>query len=1015
MNISSLFPLFVVIAYIPLILTTASSRPLQERHKLFLLYLAPATIWSLIDYFFRARLFPEYSKLQFDLIAVAFLITAVQFHVFISSFYPRGKGRWLPFAYTLLAASIAMVFLGYVTGDIHVDGATVYGSYNFGTYILFVPFMVLIARNTYVFWQDLKSTTDPRRDNQVFSLLLCMGSMLFFIITAFIPWGKEFPISHFGNLINAIILSYAVIQHRLVDIRIVLRQGTAWLALGVVGGLIYWGLLSALHHLFNFQLDVVATMVAITLGLAISVFVYRVRDYFFRFITRAFRRRSYDSRQELTEFTDKIHNIFSLKEQGGELLSLIVKAIDIKEAGLLFPEAGGGDFRTQFAEPKDKDNQLAHLVLRAGNPILRYLEKERKSLPRESLTILPTFLGLWPQEKEDIASREVEIFIPLISRERVIAILVVGKKRSGRYTLEDISILEDVTGRVAVSIEKEYLREQLREREEELSVINNSSTILTSSMDIQEIYGGFIAELKKVVDIDWAAIVLVDDTELSCVALSSSEGLAYQLGEQIPMEGTGTGWVVSHKKSFIDSDLAKERHFTTGENFYQLGFRTIVYLPLVSKGEVIGCFIVASREPNAFSHRHIKLLEQLAAQIAMPLEHTHLYAKAELKARIDDLTGLLNRRSLDEMLDSEISRHSRYGSVFSLAILDLDSFKTFNDTCGHLSGDRMLRQVGQVIKGTVRTSDHAFRYGGDEFAVLFPQTDAEAALQVVERVRQKIVDSLDCSDIPVTTSIGLAGWPDDGITHSDIIAAADANLYRAKRDGGNQSCRTSSTLAPAHPAATGVDAPVAIDDKTRSVIAALAEAVDARCHYPNGHARKVADYALALAKALDTDGVDTGKLEACALLHDVGKMSISEAILNKSGELTTEEWQEMKAHPELGATIASRIPPLAPCAEAMRHHHEWYNGKGYPDGLKGEAIPLEARILAIADAYAIMTSERAYDATMTPEQALDELKRGDGIQFDPQLVERFIALHKKEVRPKKRARSKAGSGRSGRA
>ncbi len=1004
MSISSLFPLIVAVAYIPLILTTASSRPLQKRHKLFLLFLAPAMIWSLIDYFFRSQLFPDYSKLQFDLIAVAFLTTAVQFHVFISSFYPRGKGRWLPFAYTLLAVSIAMVFLGYVTGDLRTEDGAVYGSYKLGAIILFVPFLVLIARNAYVFWQDIKSTADPRRYNQVLSLLLCMVSMLIFIITAFLPWGKEFPISHFGNLINAFILSYAVIRHRLVDVRLVLRRGSAWLALGVVGGLIYWLLLSTLHAIFNFQLDMTATLVAIIIGMLIAVFIYNSRDSFFRFMSRAFQWQSYNSRQKLLEFTDGIHNVFSLKEQGGELLSLIVRAINIKEACLLFPEAGSGDFRTQFAEPKDKDNQLAHLVLQAGNPIIRYLERERKSLPRESLTILPSFLGLWPQEKEDIASRSVEVFIPLISRDRVIAILVVGEKRSGRYTLEDMSILEDVTGRVAVSIEKEYLREQLREREEELSVINNSSTILTSSMDIQEIYGGFIEELKKVVDIAWASIILVDDTELRCVAVSSTEGVAYQVGEELPMEGTGTGWVINHKKLFIDDDLAKERHFSTGENFYQLGFRTVVYLPLIAKGEVIGCFIVASGEPNAFGHRHIKLLEQLAAQIAMPLEHTYLYAKAELKARIDELTGLLNRRSLDEMLDSEISRHSRYGSVFSLAILDLDSFKTFNDTCGHLSGDRLLRQVGQVIKGTVRASDHAFRYGGDEFAILLPQTDADAAFQVVERVRSKIADSLDCGDIPVSASIGLAGWPDDGITHSDIIAAADANLYRAKRDGGNQSYRTSSVPVSSRPIEAGRDARIVIDERTLSVISALAGTVDARCQYPENHTRKVADYALALAKALGLDSLETGRLEACALLHDVGKLSISEAILNKSGELTAAEWATMQTHTELGAAIASRTPQLAQCANAVRHHHEWYNGKGYPDGLKDEAIPLEARILAVADAYAVMTSARPYDTTMTPAQALDEMKRGAGVQFDPSLVEQFVALYKTGVKPRKRVR-----------
>ena len=178
----------------------------------------------------------------------------------------------------------------------------------------------------------------------------------------------------------------------------------------------------------------------------------------------------------------------------------------------------------------------------------------------------------------------------------------------------------------------------------------------------------------------------------------------------------------------------------------------------------------------------------------MPLENSQLYAKAEKKARIDELTGLYNRRSLDEMIDSEISRHSRYGGVFSLAILDLDSFKSFNDTYGHLAGDTLLQEIGHNIKSAIRNADYAFRYGGDEFAILLPQTTIDAALQVVERVRKKIAESIHSDKIPITASIGLASWPDDGISHTDIIAAADVTLYRAKRSGGNQSLCASGLL-----------------------------------------------------------------------------------------------------------------------------------------------------------------------------------------------------------------------------
>jgi diguanylate cyclase (GGDEF)-like protein len=179
------------------------------------------------------------------------------------------------------------------------------------------------------------------------------------------------------------------------------------------------------------------------------------------------------------------------------------------------------------------------------------------------------------------------------------------------------------------------------------------------------------------------------------------------------------------------------------------------------------------------------VLEHLASQIAVPLERARSFAEVEEKARIDDLTGLLNRRSLDELMASEISRHFRYGGVFSVIILDLDSFKAFNDKHGHLAGDRLLEKVGAAIKGTIRGADLAFRHGGDEFAILLPATKADAATQVAERVRKQIALQV-VDDKGITVSLGLASWPADGKTASEVISAADVALYAAKQGGGNR-------------------------------------------------------------------------------------------------------------------------------------------------------------------------------------------------------------------------------------
>jgi len=992
MNIYALFPLVATIAYISLIITTIGNRPWRRQHKLFILFLIPAMVWSLTDIFLRTNLFPQHNLLLFEIIMIAFTWMGVQFHCFTSSFFAPGQGRWLPFAYASLAVVIALVLAGYIAEGVTASGGKLYPEYGKGTIVIAVVLLVVVARNMYVFSKRLKILDNPVLYNQIVSLMLGISFLTIFALTVFLPWGREYPISHFGSLINAFILSYAIIRHQLVDIRMILRRALAWLSLAIIGGASFGALLSILHTVFRFELDLAATFVATLVGIFVAVFVYNLRDYLFITVSKAFQGRRYDYRQDLSNFANKIQNVFTLKQQGGELLALVTRAVGCKWASLLFCEAGSEDFTTQLVEPKGQDNPLSSLKLRGDNPIGEYLGREQKPLTREALAIRPEFRSLWESEKSEMMSNEIEMFVPLISRDRLIGILVLGKKQSGRYSLEDLSLLEDVTNRVAVSIEKEYLREQLREREEELSVINRSSTILTSSLDIQGIYASFIEELKKVVDVSWAAIALIEQNDLYFLALASEIDSVWQVGERIPIKGTATEWVATHKKTIVESDLSRESRFDTAKYHLKQGVRSIVYLPLIAKGGVIGSLIVASRHPNAYSQRHVMLLEQLASQIAMPVENSRLYAKVEERARTDELTGLLNRRALDELIISEISRHSRYGGVFSISILDLDFFKAFNDKYGHLAGDKVLRQIGNIIKSTIRGTDQAFRYGGDEFAILLPQTTIEAAYEVAERLRSRVALEVEAGDVPITASLGLATWPIDGIGANAIIAVADAALYHAKRSGGNQIQCVSESLPFLDDTIVGYED--SEDSEALSTIYALAATVDAKDHYTRSHSKKVSEYAIALAEALNLEPEEISRLEACALLHDIGKISISGEILTKWDKLTAKEWEGIKVHPQVGATIARHARQLAPCIAGILHHHERYDGGGYPKGLKGEDIPLEARILAIADAFAAMTSPRPYSEALPCEEALEEMKRGAGKQFDPKLVEVFLAIVK---------------------
>jgi len=688
----------------------------------------------------------------------------------------------------------------------------------------------------------------------------------------------------------------------------------------------------------------------------------------------------------LTAFLTRIHDVPTLEQLGSEFISLLAQSFDCRRACLLLPEVGDGGFSARFIYPPVEDNPMEELKLRSDSPVVTWLKRESTVLPKRNLAILPEFQSIWEGEREEMQSAGVEIFVPLINMGELVAVLAVSERRNEKlYTVEDIDLLESISAQVAATMEKEHFHEQLREQGKEITLLNRLTAIVTSSVNIETIFEGFAQELKKVVGFDWATITLIDGNELYFLALSSTIGTPWQREERIPLEGTATEWICRERKTVYEADLARYQRFWTGEHHLKHGARSIVYLPLSIKDQIIGSLIVASNRPDAYSAKQIRLLEQVALQIATPIENSQLYARAEQRSRIDELTGLLNRRHFEEGLKEEVSRHSRYGNAFSILMLDLDNFKTYNDTYGHPSGDKLLNQIGKIIESCTRSIGRAFRYGGDEFIMILPQTTTENAYRVAERVRGQIAEGMENKAITVTCSIGLAGYPSDGVTPDQLVDASDTALYHAKRTGGNRICLSSKILSESVTEAGTYTRGTAL-----SAVYALVAAMEARDSYTYGHSRKVNTYAVALAEAVGLPPDEVAKISMAALLHDIGKIGIPDKVLNKKGTLSKEDWRAIKSHTRLGASIVGNVPGLVSCLPAILYHHEMWDGNGYPKGLKGEDIPLEARILTIADMFASMTSPRSYRDALSDEQALEEIRKGAGTQFDPKFVKAFI-------------------------
>jgi diguanylate cyclase (GGDEF)-like protein len=808
MNIYAVPPLLAVIAYFPLLGVLLANRPLNRQQRLFIWFLIAAVLWSTTDVLFRSNFLMSDKVLLGKIIACTFTLAAVQLHCFISSFYSPNKGRWLPVAYASLALIIFLTAMDYVPQDVILTDGKIYTVYGNGVFLMGLPLAIVTVRSVYFLWQQFRTSDDPILRNQLAYLILSIGILLFAVSTAFIPWGNEFPLSHIGNLIIAVILTHAVLRHRLLDMKLVIRRGLVWIGLVIVGIGLYLVVFLLIHSFSGTTIDGSTLLLATLAAMVISGSAYLLQGFFSRRTDRLFYRARYDYIKKLRIFLKyELNSVLSLSELSEGLLPLLAGTLHCKQVNLFLPDPKSGDFVVQFSEPKKQ--HISRVSLSQDNPILEWLRRESRYLLRENLDIFPELYGKWGEERDELKALDIELLFPLISRGYLIGLLALGEKKSGRYSLEDVSLVETVTSQVAASLEKEYLQEQfrkrekehlqkeLKKREQELALINRLARVITSSLNIREVYGGFIAELKEVVGVDWATIALIEGDQIRLEVLSTEVGSAWQEGERMPLKGTGTEWVANHKEALFEPDLLKNRKFRTGEGHLKHGIRSIVYLPLMVKNEAIGSLIIASRKSNAYPAGQIRLLERLAFQIAMPVENSRLYAKAEQMARIDEITNLFNRRHFNECIKQEIERHSRYSGVLSLILLDLDYFKAYNDMQGHPAGDKMLELIGRLVNVAIRSTDLAFRYGGDEFAVILPQSATHDAFVVAERVRGQIAADMSKKNIKISASLGLASWPGDGLTAGELVNAADKALYQAKETGGNKTCIASKMLPSA--------------------------------------------------------------------------------------------------------------------------------------------------------------------------------------------------------------------------
>jgi diguanylate cyclase (GGDEF)-like protein/putative nucleotidyltransferase with HDIG domain len=822
LNIYALIPLITSGFYV-LLVTLTLTQPNRKVNQYFVYYLAVAGLWSFSSFMLHIEAPAEQTLLWNQILIVLLVWTLMAYYTFTLVYTENKNSVILYIGYLALAALAVLSLTGHIVEYSYVVDGIVYYSLGYTQYIISGLGVALSALVIGLLVGKYRRSNDPVQRNRTLYLIAGWVVVVALTLTNIIPSLQHLPLDHLGSFINALIITYAISRYNLLDIKMALRVFLAYTFTAILLAGISTGAILLVFRLFSGQPQVGIILFGAVIVLLLAAVARPLKQAVQLAVDRIFYPTTYKSRQVLQDFKHKMGHILNLEELADEMLPSLCDALKIEWAWLMLQVDESGEYKVRYTCPKDP-SAGNKFNLSPESLIISWMAENNMAFDPGRMDGIPEMRGLWQAEREQLMAANVGLLYPMKSQERIVGVLVMGKKPRG----------------------------------------------------------------------------------------------------------------------------------------------------------------------TLFSHGDLSIISGITRQAGVIVENAHLFAQVSARANMDDLTGLYNHRHFHERLEQEIARGLRLGGSFSLIFMDLDLFKSYNDIYGHLAGDQVLRQVGKAIVLSIRNIDMAFRYGGDEFAVILPETKVEGALKVAERMRKTIESMTGSKGMPITVSIGVAGWPEDSVNREGIVYCADAAMYRAKSDGGG---RTYAAVEKhEEPVNENGQESAARQAKSMSFVYALAAIVDAKDNCTYGHSKKVSEYAVLMGQALDLQPERVDRLRTSGLLHDIGKVGISDSILNKPGPLNETEWAFMRKHPELGAEILKHVADMEQCVPALQYHHEKYNGSGYPSGLQAENIPLEARIMAVADAFDAMTSPRPYGTQYSFEQGLQELKRCAGTQFDPRVVEVFCRV-----------------------
>jgi|GEM_PF-5263929 len=442
------------------------------------------------------------------------------------------------------------------------------------------------------------------------------------------------------------------------------------------------------------------------------------------------------------------------------------------------------------------------------------------------------------------------------------------------------------------------------------------------------------------------------------------------------------GRVARERKPVFVRDVSEDPDYVSVDE----SVTSEICVPILRADRIIGVIDVESDADHPLDERDLAFLRSLATQLSGLIERAELHENLERQASTDLVTGLPNRQVFQDRLDAAVVAAKR--TNVSTLMIGVDNFKGINEIYGHIVADDVLRQIAQSLKDRISETQILARYTSDTFTVLLPGIDREQAVTIAENLRIGVAMQLYMAAEQVeqlTVSIGAATYPDDAASAQELLQAADHAMYLAKRAGRNQTFQSNkafATLAPHHGRITDL-----LRQSPKETLSMLVRAMDQRLPERKGHSERVTRYAMAIARELNVPDAELPRLRLAAYIHDIGMATLPDSLLRKPGRLSPEEREQLRNVPLEARALLAQLDISDSTRLAVVHQRENWDGSGHPDGLSGQQIPIGARIIAVADAIDAMTSARAHRDPMTIEDALEQVTRQAGTQFDPDIAE----------------------------